>query len=388
MLRGIWNSLAGYVIIQMDGLSLERFLNLALQSGVELWNVRRKAPTSMTACVHMEGFYALHKLKRGLRCRIRILEKHGLVMRILPLRLRKVLLFGWVVVLAALLGASRFVWFITVSGCDVIEEQEIIQTLDRLEIHPGTPRAGVRIPELDRAVMASDHRIAWAGSELSGVILRVSIREAGDEPEIVKTSPPASVYASSDGVIVSISAYDGSPKAHVGDAVKKGDLLISANLAAEGAEPRYVRARGEVIAQVHYRFVGTAGPDLEKPVRTGLSFSYTSVSLFGFRLFEPKSGYEMSETETLSSRTLQNLFLPVTFERRACYELHNAPVPASYEELELQAVRMAQQALTERLPRDGKMLFKKTNVKILGNGAVEAVIDVTMEQSIALTIES
>ena len=388
MLQGLWNSLAGYVIIQMEGLSLERFLNLALQNGIEIWNVKRVSVSSMTACVTMEGFYALHRLKRRLRCRIRILEKHGLSVPFVRLRFRKVLLFGWVIVLAALLGASRFVWFVQVSGCDIVEESEITQILESLDVRPGTPRSEVKTTELNRAVMAADGRIAWAGSELTGVILKVNIREAGSEPQIVQTSPPASIYAANDGVITHIVAYDGSPKVNEGDAVKKGDLLISGNMAAEGAEPHWVRARGEVTAQVLYRFTYTAGPLLEKPVRTGLSFTYTGISLFGYALFEPESGYEQSETQTLDSRTLQNLFLPVAFETRACHELKNALAPAAYEELEFYAVYMAQQALTEGLPRDGKMLSKKTRVTVLENGAVQAVIDVTMEQSIALTIES
>ena len=385
---GLWNSLAGYVIIQMDGLSPERFLNLALSQGVELWDLRRTGAASVTACVSMEGFYALHRLKRSRRLRIRILEKHGIVMKLLPLRFRKVLLLGWIVVLAALLGASRFVWFISVSGCDKIEPREVVELLDRLDIHPGTPRKDIITPELNRAVMAADARIAWAGLELSGVILKVNVREARELPQIVQTWPPANVYASNDGVVVRIVAYDGSPKVHEGDAVRKGELLISSNMAAEGAAPHFVRARGDVIAQVLYRFTYTAGPSLEKPVRTGLSFTYTGISLFGLRLFEPKAAYAMSETQTLDSRTLENLFLPVAFERRACYELAYAGVEASYEELEHYAVRMAQQALTEGLPRDGKMISKKTKVLELENGAVQAVIDVTMEQSIALTIES
>ena len=383
MRRGIWNSLTGYVIIQLDGLSLERFLNLALSRGIKIWDVKRKNTSSMTACVSMEGFYALHKLRRTQRCRIRILEKHGIVVSLLPLRFRKVLLFGWVVVLAALLGASRFVWFVSVSGCDVVDEREIIATLEGMDIHPGTPRSEVRTPELNRAMMASDARIAWAGTELDGVILKVSVREAANIPQVVETEPYASIYAAEEGIISRIVTFSGSAKVRVGDAVKKGDLLISADMAAEGAAPNYVRAHGEVIAQVHYRFTYTAGPNMEKPVRTGNSFTYTGINLFGLRVFEPESPYAMSEAETISSSMFNNLFLPVRIESRMCYELASGSAPATYEELEYYAVYMAHQELMDKLPRDGKILSKKTIINKQESGSVQAVIDVTMEQSIA-----
>ncbi len=388
MLQGLWNSMAGYVIIRMEGPSLERFLNLALHNGIEIWNVKRKAASVMTACVGMEGFYALHKLKRSQRCRIKILEKRGMPVPLTRMRFRKLLLFGWAVVLAALLGASRFVWFVQITGCDKIEKSEIRAILDSLNVRAGTPRGELELPELNRAVAAADGRIAWAGARLDGVILYVDIVETGDEPHIVKTSPPASIYAARDGVITRIVAYNGRPLVHVGDAVLKGELLISGNMSAEGQAQHWVRARGEAVAQVLYRFTYTAGPLLDKPVRTGVSFTYTGLSLFGYRLFEPENVYAESETETLSASTLQNLFLPVLFERHTCYELINATTEATYEELEAYAVRMAQKALMEGLPKEGKMVGKRTLVNLLESGAVQAVIDVTMEESIALTIES
>ncbi len=88
MLTGIWNSVAGYVIIEIKGKGLERFLNLAVQAGIEIWHVRRTGTTAITARVSVAGFYALHALLRGQNVRVRILEKRGLIMRLSRLRFR------------------------------------------------------------------------------------------------------------------------------------------------------------------------------------------------------------------------------------------------------------------------------------------------------------
>ena len=54
MLTGIWNSVAGYVIIEIKGKGLERFLNLAVHSGIEIWRVRRTGVATVTARVSVE----------------------------------------------------------------------------------------------------------------------------------------------------------------------------------------------------------------------------------------------------------------------------------------------------------------------------------------------
>lgn len=48
---GVWHYLSGYVIIDIKGKNLERFLNRVVQSGGDIWHVRRTGSESVRACV-------------------------------------------------------------------------------------------------------------------------------------------------------------------------------------------------------------------------------------------------------------------------------------------------------------------------------------------------
>ena len=393
MLTGIWNSVAGYVIIEIKGKGLERFLNLAVQAGIEIWHVRRTGTAAITARVSVAGFYALHALLRGQNVRVRILEKRGLIMRLSKLRFRKALLYGWVVALALLVAASRRIWFIEVDGCDTVQEADVLAALDEMEVRVGARRTAVHTSELGGALMESDPRIAWAGAKLYGVTLLVSLKEAEAIPELPPAGDetPASIYAAKDGVITGITVYDGKAKVHVGDAVLAGQELITGVLRSDEENTLLTHARGEVTATVLYCFEATAGPTLLKPAETGETRTQTRISLFGWELLSKGfEGYEAWETvreERAGGFLLHNCFLPLTAEQIRLYALAEREAAATQEELEKAALQKAERAATEMIPKGARILSKKSETVLLENGAVRATVFITTEENIGETKE-
>ena len=106
-------------------------------------------------------------------------------------------------------------------------EAEVLAALDTMEVRIGSRRNAVPTSQLGGELMASDPRIAWAGARLDGVTLRVSLQEAEAIPQLPSggQKTPVSIYAAKDGVITSITVYDGKAKVHVGDAVLALSLI-------------------------------------------------------------------------------------------------------------------------------------------------------------------
>ena len=386
MLTGVWNSVAGYVIIEIKGRGLERFLNLLLHSGIEIWRVRRVGASSVTACMDVAGFYALHKLAHGQNVRVRILEKHGLIMRLSRMRFRKVLLYGWVVILALLIAASRRIWFIEVEGCDVIQPADVLNVLDALDVRVGAHRTAVPTYRLGSAIMASDSRIAWAGAKLDGVTLHVSLTEAEPIPDFtLNPGTHASIFAKKDGVITGVTVYDGKALVHAGDAVIAGQELITGILRNDELNTLLTQARGEVIATVLYRFVGEAGPTVVQPVQTGQVRQGARISLLGWQLFS--SGFKTNDwpefdVVPVGEYSLTNCFLPLTAECMDMYELARREVAASEDILAEIAMERAEEAMHAALSQDARILSKESTFAKLENGAVQAQIIIAAEESI------
>ncbi|MEA5059206.1 MAG: sporulation protein YqfD [Candidatus Pelethousia sp.] len=373
----MWNSLAGYVMIQVEGTGLERFVNRALREGLEIWEVSRTGRNTISAYVSVESFYALHKLNRGLHCRIRILEKHGLPIVLSRMRFRKVMAFGWLLVLAALLVASRFIWFLRIEGCDKVREEQIVQTLDAMGIHPGIRRGSITTSGLGQAVMATDSRIAWAGAELYGVVLQISIREASETPQVLEVGEPQSLYAAKDGVLRRITPLSGKALFNAGDAVLKGQELITGNLGNGIA----VQARGEAVARVLYRFSYTAPYEQVLPSRNGNVFTYTELSLRGHCLPSPSIPFSTYEQERGTEYTLP-AGLPIQVVTITCHELADQPRILTEAELLPLAQAGAQNLLDQGVDHSARILSVQSEQQTDETG-VTVILNVIAEENIA-----
>lgn len=373
----MWNSLAGYVMIQVEGTGLERFMNRALKEGLEIWNVSRTGRNAISAYVSVESFYALHKLNRGLHCRIRILEKHGLPIALSKLRYRKILAFGWIVVLAALLLASRFIWFLRIEGCDRVSEEQVVATLAEMGVRPGILRGSITTSGLGQAVMATDPRIAWAGAELYGVVLQLSIREASETPAILEEGEPQSLYAAKDGVLRRITPLSGKALFNAGDAVLAGQKLITGDLGNGIA----VQARGEAIARVLYRFSYTAGYEQILPTPSGNTFAYVEVGLLGQSLPKPEIPFQNYELVRGDPRILPAL-LPLEIVDVVCRELTEQPQLLSEAELMPLAEAGAQKLMEQGVDQSARILSVQAEQQTNETG-VTVILNVIAEENIA-----
>ncbi|MEG1547608.1 MAG: sporulation protein YqfD [Clostridia bacterium] len=378
----IWNYLAGYVIIQIKGLALERFINLAVQSGVEMWNVKRTGAAAVTAYVSVAGFYALHKLVRGLDLSITILKKHGLPITLSQFRFRKVLLYGWIAVIALIIAASRCIWLVEINGCDIVPKDDVMQILSAMQVGVGTPRHDISTSKLGKTIMQSDQRIAWAGASIEGVVLTINVAEADEDTAIVNDDTPASVYAQMDGMILDIVALSGKAMVKPGDVVKKGDLLINGDLSTDEMKGIYVCARGSVTAKVLYVFTADKGPKVTTLARTGNSEQGKRVSLLGMTLMGHKWQYKHYEETMLDRCQIKRCFLPIDIYTMRCFELDKMEVSPSKEHLEVLALTEARTMIATMIPKDATITAKQSRTEQKEDGAVRAIITITTEEDI------
>ena len=86
----LWNYLKGYVIVEVSGYTLEKFMNLAIRHQNTFWNIKRK-DGKIYLSTTIEGFKRLKPYAKKARCRMRIVEKRGLPF--LTFRYRKRVMF-------------------------------------------------------------------------------------------------------------------------------------------------------------------------------------------------------------------------------------------------------------------------------------------------------
>ena len=158
----MWQSVEGYVIIQIEGAGVERLLNRLQAAGIPVRDVARSGRGVCRCRLRPRDFRRLHALCGGCRCRVRIQRRVGLPIRMARLMRRRALLCGLLLVAAAIAFFSTRICIIRVVGCERVAERTVLRSLASLGVSAGRPRSGLSLPALAERLMASDERIAWA----------------------------------------------------------------------------------------------------------------------------------------------------------------------------------------------------------------------------------
>ncbi|MBQ3552755.1 MAG: sporulation protein YqfD [Clostridia bacterium] len=375
----IWKNILGYVIIRVDGYNLESFVNRCTCYGIGIWGIRRISLNSMQVRMLAEDFYRVRKAIRGIGCKVHIIGRQGVPFRLK--RKRAVFALGLIAVIIAIFALSRYVWVIEVDGCSRIDEAEILSYIKDLGLDLGTLKSGINTTDIAGDITKRDERIAWTGVEIDGIRLKVNIVET--EPQnIVDISTPTSVYAKKDGVIVSVLSNGGKPCVTVGQAVKKGDLLINGNLTSEEGKELLVHASGEVMAKVLYSAEATVYPNMEAVIRTGNLAKHIEIELLGIKLFS-RAPFLDYETALRYEKRLAGCVIPVTIRFFDCFELSMGMKTLTEDEMYSRAKAEAQTKLRASIPENVAILSRSVDILKNDDGSITVVISIIAEENIA-----
>ena len=264
-----------------------------------------------------------------------------------------------------------------------MDADKLIASLKDMGVGIGTHKRAVATYSLGQRLMATDERIAWAGVSISGVVLKIEISEAGEtKPDTSQSTEPTSLYAAKDGIVTELKVIDGKAKVNVGDAVVKGQELVSGILRNDEFGFITTAARGAVSANVIYVVSAKAGPTIEKLSLSGTGAYYNAVKLFGICIADEPE-YASYTDETVCEYELTGCILPLKAERRLRQETIVKQSPASRQELEQAAAAKAQDKLNELIPHSATIISKHTEYETDADDAVTAIIRIMTEENIA-----
>jgi len=263
----IWNYIAGYLVVRVRGIGLEKFINLCSAENIYLWDVIRIQNT-LQVKMSLHHFKRIRSIARKTKCRIYIETKRGLPFVFIKLKKRKLLMLGGILFLVILYVLSSMIWYIDVTGAKTLKEEEILGQLEKLGFETGIWKYGIDLKNIENKLLLNNQQISWVDIKIKGIKAIVEIVEKTPPPPI-KSITPCSVVARDEGLITEIVVLKGEPVVKEGDMVEKGQVLISGIIEIEEAQPYYVHADGRVIAKRWYK-KGTEIPVIEHfKVKTG-----------------------------------------------------------------------------------------------------------------------
>lgn len=248
----IWNYLKGYVIIRIEGLSLERLLNLALTNNIYLWDVKKLNNFQVEVSVSLKGLKELEELINKVGCKEEILIQNGFPFILERMKKRKMFVGGFIIFFFIIFMLSSFIWKIEINGALQTPTEDIISFLNENGVSTGTPKMAISEEDLKLLLINEYDYFSFINIKTQGVKLVIEVKEEDLPPEIVDRNYPANIVARKKGVITKVVARNGDAVVKAGQIVKKNQVLISG--AMESADDSFylVHADGEVLARTRY----------------------------------------------------------------------------------------------------------------------------------------
>lgn len=295
-------SAVGYIEFEVSGAFTEKFLNTAAQNGLSVWDIKRNRDT-VRACTRISDYKKMRKAARKSMVKLKIIKKRGLPFKRYRYRKRIGLVIGAVLFVVSILVMSMFIWRVEIHGIETLNEKELLDILSEHGIKSGVLKRSIDVEKIENEMRIAVPQIGWIAINLEGSCAEVEIKERTMPPQMKPDDDIlCNIVASKSGKITRMEVYAGQPVLKEGDAVNKGDLIVSGILEDKKGKTTFKHARAKIFAQVQDKI--RVEVPFEKTVRVqcGESKKKNAVKILGAEIpfyFTKKdlSKYDIEESE-------------------------------------------------------------------------------------------
>lgn len=244
----IWRSLNGMLRLELVCADMAFLLTQIAEAKIYLFQLEQIDDLTARCSIERGSLKQLGELTARCGGNIKIIRRFGAYWRLKSLLKRPAFVggLGFLLFLAAFLPTRIF--FVEVEGNDQVAARQIIEHAAACGIRFGASRRAVRSEQMKNALIAAIPELQWAGVNTAGCTATISVREKTSAAEDTSSNGVSRIVAARDGVIESCTVIRGNRVCSVGQAVKKGDILVSGYTDC-GLCIRAERAEAEIYAQ-------------------------------------------------------------------------------------------------------------------------------------------
>lgn len=376
------------VDFRAEGVFCEKLLTEAMKNGLDI-SFPRKSGYTMRGTVQAAEYRSLCKIARRLGLKMRIEKKHGIYFTLKRHRDKIGFAAGAIFAAAVVLFLNLFVWEINISGNKAVSSEEIMATLANSGLKTGTLRTAHDARKIEWNIMNDNKEIAWATVNIQGCCVNVVVSETRREAEMkYDDDKPVNIIAAKYGVIRKMDVFDGQGVVKVGDAVMKGDLLVSATFEDRHGKLTLKHSRARVMAETDYEI--TVEFPLEQVIETtgGVKKSVKGIEIMGLSIpLGSSRGCEGLPAEK-EEKELYFLWirLPVKEICTKYYAVKRNTITYTAEQAKGGAFQLLEQKEAEEMS-NMEIISRKTEEKI-ANGkyiiraSYDCIMDIAEEQDI------
>ncbi len=378
MIFSVLSFIKGYLVIEVSGIFIERFINLCIKSNIYLWGISKKSKNCAEMKISVKGFFLIREAARKTGVRVKILKRCGFTMFLHKHRRRKGFYVGFVVFALLLVFLTSFIWTVEIEECERCSEDDIRQSLKKCGIYTGALRYGHGLHTIQDRMMKEIPELSWIWVEIKGTRAIVSVKEREPVPQIFDSSVAYNLVAKCDGVIESTEITNGNQVAGIGDVVKKGDLLVSGVYDTKYSGVKLLNSEGTVTAITWHSKKQTFPMERKTLDKTGIIKNKIILNVAGYNLqiFPPwKIKLETYEEEAnqWQLKLWGDIYLPLAIKKSQLSETKERTIKMSEGEAFSFYKDKLSKEIDKELSKEALVLEKVAQHKVQGSSITVSV---------------
>ncbi|MDF2674819.1 MAG: yqfD [Clostridiales bacterium] len=373
----------GFIVVNVEGLNPEKFINLCSRNGINLWDINKLSYTVIEFKMKHKEYKYLKEVIKKTSSRTKIIKKKGFHFLYGKIRRRKFFIVGIAIFLTILLYLSNIVWIIDINGEKKIPKEHIYNTLKSSGLNEGILKNKINLREVESSVLKQINEISLINIKFIGTRARVEIVERTMPPNIIPLDKPTNIVAAKNGVISKVLSYKGQTMVQTGDYVKKGQILISGIITDNTNVPsKVVHAMGVVTAKTWYEAKQEISCDFKFEIRTGRLKKKVYYNIMGKKVSikNDNIGFQYyDKIEEKNPLIIAGYETPIEILTEYYYEKEYQAIKLSPEEAIKMAIKKAEEDLNKLLPKDPQIIEKKIEKNLVENKARVRVLVIIAE---------
>ena len=221
IIKILFKFLVGYIRVSIEGYYVERFINICTNNKILIWNLKKDEGIKLYFNTGIHEFRELVQIAKKTQCKIKIEKKRGVPFLLNRYRKRKIFALLLLMVFIVIQISSTYIWNIDIC----IEDNKVLENIEddisKSGLIIGRKKSKIDTKEIINNIRLNRDDISWIGIEIKGTNAVVKIVEADKKPEIIPEEEYCNIVATKDGIIVKVSAVNGTPLVKEGTTIKK-----------------------------------------------------------------------------------------------------------------------------------------------------------------------
>ncbi len=242
----------GSVDFYAEGIETEGFYTYCSKRGIDIL-YPQKIGYRLYAKTSPENYKKLRAPAKKFGLKLKLLKKHGIYFFAKKNKNKIGVVAGAIFIVCFSIFMNLFIWEINVTGNSKTKTDDIIKSAEEMGLFTGTLARSHSVQDMEWYILRENSGLASVQINIQGSVANILINEREEEPKMVSDDDiPTNLVASKYGVVRKINVYDGQSVIKIGDAVMKGDLLVSAVYEDRHNKLTLKHARAEIFAETDY----------------------------------------------------------------------------------------------------------------------------------------